>query len=369
LTRAWAAVVAVAVVVILLTEGYLSSALQRIEPASSLPADCSTPEVDFLGYSDSLDELRYEGVKAGGLSALTYDPKRKLYYALADGGSGDAPARFYTLSAPLEQGRLTDLIILDGTILRDPQGKPFTGANFDGEAIALTSEEELLVASETEPSIRRFSLEGRFLEELSVPQRFLENPKGHARNNQTFESLALSPSGRTLYTANERPLSVDEARSFPRNQLESLMGMPDRVRVLRYTDSGSSSFEPSGEFFYPLERGNNLSELVALPKGELLVLERRGRRIFRVSLGGAKNVAGEENLAASNTAPLKKELVVDVDDNCPLPSGDNPSFGLLESMTLGPELPGRQQTLVMLSDDDYSTGLKTRIIVLSIRLR
>jgi hypothetical protein len=362
-----AAVVAVAVVVILWAGGVLPSALQL---ASSLSADCSNTEVDFLGYSDSLDEQRYEGVKVGGLSGLTYDPKRKLYYALADGGPEDVPTRFYTLSVPLEQGRLNDPIISDVTILRNPKGKPFTGANSDSEAVALTSERELLVASETEPSIRRFSLEGRFLEELLVPQKFLKVPKGYSRPNQTFESLALSPSDRTLYTANEQSLFVDEARRFPRRQLESLMGMlRTRVRVLSYTDSGSSSLEPSREFFYRLEGGSELSELIAFTERDLLVLERGNRQIFRVSLDGAENVAGEEDLAASNTAPLGKELLVDVDDNCPLPSDNNKSFGLLEGMTLGPELPGRQQTLIMLSDDNYSTVLKTRMIVLSIRLR
>ena len=368
MTRALAAVT---VVVILLAGGCLSSPLQRIKPASSLPADCSNTEVDFLGYSDSLDEQRYEGVKVGGLSGLTYDPKRKLYYAfaLADGGAEDVPTRFYTLRVPLEQGRLTDPIILDRTLLRDPKGKPFTGANFDSEAVALTSDRELLVASETEPSISRFSLEGRFLGELPVPQKFLTIPKGHSRYNQTFESLALSPTGRTLYTANEQSLFVDEAKSFPRKQLENLMGVRTRVRVISYTDSGSSSFEPSREFFYRLEWRSELSELIAFTKSELLVLEKGRRQIFRVSLDGAENVAGEENLAASNTAPLGKDLLVDVDDDCPLPSGGNETFGLLEGMILGPELPGRQQTLLMLSDDNYSTSLKTRMIVLSIRLR
>ncbi len=363
------AAVAVTVVVTLLAGGLHASALRCAKPASSPPADRSTPEVGFLGYSDSLDEQRYEGVKVGGLSGLTYDPKRKLYYALADGGSENVPARFYMLSVPLAQGGPIDPIILDATILRDPKGKPFTGADFDGEAIDLTSEEELLVVSETGPSIRRFSLGGRFLEELPVPQKFLQEPKGYARYNQTFESLALSPSGRALYTANERALSADEARIFPRKQLESWIGMPERVRVLSYADSGSSSFQPSEEFFYRPEWGSELSELVAFPGRGLLALERGGRRIFRVSLDGAENVAKEENLAASNTAPLGKELLVDVDDNCPLPSDDNKSFGLLEGMTLGPELPGRRQTLVMLSDDNYSPSLKTRMIVLSIRSR
>ena len=152
--------------------------------AGSPPADCSTPEVDFLGHSDALSEQRYEGVKVGGLSGLAYDPERDVYYALPDGHLKNVPARFYTLSAPLEQGRLVDPVISDATIFRDLQGKPFTGANFDGEAIVHTSERELWIVSETEPSIRRFSREGRFLEELPLPRRFMVAPRGYARDTK-----------------------------------------------------------------------------------------------------------------------------------------------------------------------------------------
>src|ERR687893_107299 len=71
-------------------------------------------------------------------------------------------------------------------------GQPFTGANFDGEGIALTPEGELLISSETEPSIRRFALDGTLLGELLVPDRFLVEG-GQAQLNQTFESLSASP--------------------------------------------------------------------------------------------------------------------------------------------------------------------------------
>ena len=360
--------------VVIFLNSCFSYAPRSLESAGLPPTNCSPSEVDFLGYSDVLDEQRYEGVKVGGISGLAYNPERDLYYALPDGrgaaGSLDnIPTRFYTLSAPLEQGRLTDPTILDATILRAPQGEPFTGANFDGEAIALTSEEEVLVVSEIEPSIRRFSLDGKFREEMLVPQKFLVAPEGYARDNHTFESLALSPSGRTLFTANEQPISTDEARWFLGNHLERLLGKRERVRLLRYENRGSSSLEPSEEFFYRTEWRRDLSGIVALSESELLVLEKERRQIFRVSLDGAEDVSDEENLAVSDAMPLEKELLVDVDDDCPLPSDSEDSFGLLEGISLGPELPDGRQTLLLLSDDEFSTDEKTRMIALGIRLR
>ena len=167
-----------------------------IKPPAAAAAAAATPgcrasEVVFLGYSDALDGYYYEGLPIGGLSGLTYDASRDLYYAVADSQVGSDPARFYAPKAPLEGERLADPLVSDVTVLRDPQGKPFTGANLDGEGIAVTREGELLIASEIEPSILRFSLEGRFLGQLEVPQKFLVAPKGYAKANASFEGLEL----------------------------------------------------------------------------------------------------------------------------------------------------------------------------------
>jgi hypothetical protein len=123
------------------------------------------PGVEFLGYSDALDKQRLEGTMVGGLSALAYDPARDLYYSLVD-NERTAPARFYTLRAALERGRLAGVQLVAVTVLRDAAGRPFTGLDFDGEGLALTADGELLISSETEPAIRRFSLDGRLLAEL-----------------------------------------------------------------------------------------------------------------------------------------------------------------------------------------------------------
>lgn len=325
------------------------------------PDGCLNFGVDFIGHSAALEGESYRGTKVGGLSGLAYDHSRNVYYALADSGVESTPARFYTLKARLEDGRLADPVITDVTNLRNAQGEPFTGYDFDGEDIVLTRRGEILIASETEPSIRKFSLDGHLLAELPVPQKFLIKPKGYGRYNGTLESLDLaSNDDPALFTANERPLTIDDPNP-------SEEGRP--LRILRYEVRGSSAgFEPAQEFFYLTEPGASIAAIAALSERELLVLEKETRQIFRVSLDERSDVSGEETLAASGAEPLEKELLVDL-DYCEMPSDDEQPYGHLEGLEVGPELPKGRRMLLLQTDDDFTGRYKTRTIALGIRAR
>jgi hypothetical protein len=295
------------------------------------------------------------------------------------------------LRLPTSGQKLGKPKILGVTTLRDENGQPFTGTNFDGEGIALTPEGELLISSETEPSIRRFALDGTYLGELPVPERFLVQGGG-GQTNQTFESLSLSPDGQSLFTANEGYLSADG---------ETADG-GDRIRILRYEDEAQGGFVPADEFYYLADPGLGVVDIVALSEEELLVMERGFQagvgntvRIYRVSLEGATDVSGVDSLATSGVEPVQKELLVDL-ASCP-PSGataapgavqewlvdlaDCPSGGVeaapgaiqanplldnFEAITLGPVLPDGRQSLVLVSDDNFNRSQTTRVIVLAV---
>jgi hypothetical protein len=322
------------------------------------PGPQTTPfnsEVIFLGYSDELDERVYGGTKLGGLSGLAYDTRKDLYYAVLDRESRDAPARFYALRLPFDDGQLGDPQILGVTFLRDPSGQPYTGGDFDGEGIAVTSRGELLVASESEPSIRRFSLDGRFLAQLPVARKFHVAPKGQTRSNGSFESLSISPDGRSLFTAPQYPLSVDGRSSEGHH----------RIRLLLYEKRGQAGFQPSEEFFYLTEPGTSVNDIVALSERKLLVLE--SSLIFRVSLDEAEDVSGEKALASSQAVPVEKELLVNLAD-CPLPSVANDRPGFPEGLELGESLPGGGRMLVVVSDDNFESTLKTGVMALAVRM-
>lgn len=268
---------------------------------------------------------------------------------------------------PVEDSGLSEPEILDVTILRDAQGNPFTGANFDGEEIALTRDDELLISSETGPSIYRFALDGTFLGELPVPERF----RIQKQTNQTFESLSLSPNGRSVFAVNEGYLTEDG---------ETANGS-DSIRILRYEDRGPVGFEPAEQYFYLADPGLGVVDIVALSESELLVLERgfvsgEGNmvRIYKVSLAGAQDVSDEPSLASTDAQPLEKELLVDLAD-CP-PDGVttpgtqvNPLLDNYESLALGPRLPGGRRSLILQSDDNFSTGQITCVVTLGVENR
>ena len=323
---------------------------------------CATG-VDLYGFSDALDKQAYEGTDVGGLSGLTYDRKRDVYYSLVD-NQGTTAARFYTLRLPVDGSGLGEPEVLDVTILQDENGQPFTGANLDGEGIAITPDNELLVSSETEPAIRRFALDGTYLGALTVPERFSDEKQ----DNQTFESLSLSPNGRSLFTANEGYLTGDG---------ETADGS-DRLRILRYEDRGAGGFEPTEQYFYLADPGLGVVDIAALSETELLVLERgfvsgEGNtiRIYRVSLDGAEDVSDVESLAESGLEPVEKELLVDLVD-CPSDGATtpgtqvNPLLDNYESLTLGPRLPGGDRSLLLQSDDNFGSGQVTRVVALEV---
>lgn len=309
------------------------------------------------------------GFRVGGLSGIARAADG-TYLAVVD-NEGETPARVFRLA-----------FTVSGNGVAPPPGKTplevpvaaiplagFDGKNFDGEGLALEPSGEMLISSETEPSIREFSLEGRTLRSLPVPELFLAGRGRGIRNNLGFESLTLAPGGDVLWTANERALQQDAPEDLAR---------PSPVRLLRY-ERRNGGFVPGAQFVYEVEpiqqkRGagfqtRGLSDLLALPGGDLLALEREfveGRglaiQIFRVSPAGATDVSGLESLAGQSWTPVRKTLVYDFARSGLVP--DN-----LEGMTFGPTLPDGSRTLVLVSDNNFNPLQKTQIVALRLSRR
>lgn len=271
------------------------------------------------------------------------------------------------MRVPLDGGTLGTPEIIAVTILRGPDGTPYTGRTIDAEGMALLPDGDLLIASELEPSIRRFAPEGRQRDQLPVPPRFLVKPAGEASTNLTFESLALTTDGRILYTANEGPLGPDGFATPVRA----------RLRLLRYTTD--PTFQPTAQFFYLAEVAQGLSEIATLGPNDLLTLERgfipglgNTIRLFRVSLAGATDLTVRASLADPDLTPVPKTLLVDLGLCTPgevIHPGKqaNPLLDNIESVTLGPVLPDGRQSLILQSDDNFGADQVTRIYALAFR--
>lgn len=335
-----------------------SSCVQRVLRPQAAPA------LSLLGAGPLvIPRVQVDGLRVGGLSGIARVPDG-TWLAVVD-SEGENPARVFRLAFSVGEGGITL-----------PAGKPvrevpvaairlagLDGRNFDGEGIALEPSGRLLVSSETEPSIRELSAGGEPLAQLPVPDAFLAAKAKGIRNNQGFESLTLAPAGDVLWTANERALQQDgpddPSRSSP-------------VRLLRY-DRQVDGFVPGAQFVYEVEpiarpglgfKVRGLAELLALPGGDLLALERelvQGRgfsiQIYRVSLAGATDVSGLASLAGKTWTPVRKALLYDFARASFVP--DN-----LEGMALGPPLPDGSRTLVLVSDDNFDPLQQTQLVAL-----
>src|SRR5262245_57093240 len=85
------------------------------------------PALQFLGQSIVPTGTTFAGTTIGGLSSITYDKKRGVFYAVSDDQSQFNPARFYTLHIDLSSGNLADGDVhFDGvTTLLAPDGQPY----------------------------------------------------------------------------------------------------------------------------------------------------------------------------------------------------------------------------------------------------
>src|SRR5439155_23676512 len=155
----------------------------------------------------------------------------------------------------------------------------------DHEGIAyFAPHNSVFVSEETTPGVHECSLtDGRRLQSLQTPDVFLH---GHTIRNRGFESLTLSADGKSLWTANEHALTIDGSPGTPAEPF----GSTTRVRLLRYALDADGHPTPREQFVYQtsgvheLAGFNSLTDLVALPDGRLLALERSaGKNIHGVA--------------------------------------------------------------------------------------
>ena len=122
--------------------------------AGGAPASASDgskpPSLEFLGQAIVPTGTTFAGTTVGGLSSITYDAARGVFYSLSDDPSQFQPARFYTVRVDVSDGHLDngDVAFTGVTTLQAPGGGPYPPPSLDPEGLTLTKSGELIVTSE-----------------------------------------------------------------------------------------------------------------------------------------------------------------------------------------------------------------------------
>ncbi|MEU2352322.1 esterase-like activity of phytase family protein [Streptomyces misionensis] len=316
-------------------------------PANPPAGHACSPAVTIDGFTEALDKTTYHGTFVGNFSALAVDRDGSLA-ALSD---------------------RSDLFRLGSRTLA-PRGVVHLlderGADLDSEGLVIDRDGTRLVGSETEPSVRRYSPDGRILDRLPVPSSLLVAPAGRATANATFEGLTLLPGGHTLLASMEEPLAGDAA---------------DLVRFQTWARTAGGRFRLAAQYAYRIDAGLGVPEVQATPDGRLLVLERgftagvgNTVRLYLADPRHATDTRGIENLTGQpGVRPIRKTLLADIAD-CPSLGATakqpqpNPLLDNIEGMTVtGRDHAGRLKVLLV-SDDNQNAVQTTRFYHLRVRV-
>ncbi|WP_165354545.1 esterase-like activity of phytase family protein [Tropicimonas sp. IMCC6043] len=334
-------------------------------PASSQDA----PGLRFLGAAEIATGTRFEGTEIGGLSGLAWRGG-DAWLAISDDG---ADPRVYDFTLTLQEERLgAGSIRIDAVRRLTPAGGGRFKPPLDPEAIALGPGGWIYVADEGytwkgHPSqVRIFNGDFASRGSLAPPPKIrpdgFRNDLGSrgVRRKFGFESIAITPDGRRLFTAVEQALLQDGPAVGP--------AIGSRTRLFSY-DLESGAAGP--EYAYPLapvpgmlplplaQEAAGLVGLLALDNaGGFLALERSftlstgfSVRLFRVDTAGATDVSGDFVLPEDAIPVRKRELL------------DLANLGIeldnMEGMALGPELATGERLLLLVSDNNFRARQRT----------
>ena len=250
----------------------------------------------------------------------------------------------------------------DGAPIPDSLGSDREGIEFNPENETVCISNEHTGADQSRPSIACHRMDdGRMIRLLRTDGPDMMKVFSTQRLNGGFESITRRPDGGEIWTANEMPLTVD---SEPPSDTTGAV-----VRLQKF-DVG---MKPVAQYAYRLDpypqkiampprfRGyavNGLSELLMLPGGALLALERTFAgdtsgfpnlriRIYQVDVEGATDVSGigpDVGLRRAKYRPASKRLLWEK------------NFGLtnsnFEGMALGPQLRNGDLPLILCADNN-----------------
>ena len=279
----------------------------------------------------------------------------------------------------------------DGTL---NDGKPWLGQEkgFDHEAIVKVSDSTLVIASEGYCRLKEYPILHTSADAAKVdyPQNLWESrwPSSDFYPNYNFESLAFDSVHQYLWTIPESTLRKDGQPATPQN------GLANRLRLMRlnwgkmkedsnkeeYSEQESSKKDSRyvATYAYQMDQPSThkkadvyvmgVSELCALPDGQLLVLEREAFipkikigafckcKLYLINPLNSEEFSMKEKFS-SDTPFLKKRLLTEWKTGLSL---SKRSFANYEGMCLGPKLEDGSQVVILLSDsqDQYAGVLK-----------
>ncbi|MCG1036375.1 esterase-like activity of phytase family protein [Polaribacter sargassicola] len=319
-------------------------------------------QLNFLDEYILADSLKLNNEKIGGLSGVDF--ANNQYYFVVDDAKNP---RVLSGDIIVANNKITAVDFKKSIYLKDSTSQFYQENVLDLEsvfvdeetgAINLTSEGS--INYNKTPSVFNIDKNGKFLESFQLPKS-LSNLKT-IKHNAVLEGSSKSFDKKGFWVAMEGVLTVDgEEPTFTKQS--------SPIRITYYDKTSKNATK---QFAYQLEhitkpaKGkinlNGVTAILEYQKNRFFIVERTYQsgyesygniiRIFDVVLDDeVTNILNVDSLKSTKFVPLKKRLVFnfeDVKDKLTDRIIDN-----IEGITFGSKLPNGNQTLILISDDNF----------------
>jgi hypothetical protein len=374
-------------------------------------------------------------------SSVAYTGHDDVFLAAPDRGPFDGRTnvpyltRFHFLRITVNPGALfpnIDVELLETRFFKGKGNSDFVGdayafstddpldtLRFDPEGVRVSRDGHFYISDEYGPYIRKFNREGRLVERIDVPEKFLLNPvsgrqSGDINNptdaaslelspafnvtgrqaNRGMEGLAITPDGGTLVGIMQNALIQDNGLAILNdpNLVPGRRGLNNRILTVDLTHGETH------EYVYTVDainQGRGVNEMLAINDHEFLVLERDNRtmlanppttpalkRIYKIDLSknGLNDVSDVSDVvslpetgaqfAGMGRVAVRKTLFIDLLKDVYKVNATQTIKDVIaekpEALVWGPRLPDGRLVLYVLTDNDLNPALPTQIYAFAV---
>jgi hypothetical protein len=348
----------------------------------------ANPKLTLVSSVEVHFNQEFKNTVIGGLSGIDYDAKKDLYYFISDDRAVYNEARFYTAKIHLSPYKIDSLAFKNVVSFRNAAGEKHSNwetkpaFSIDPEDIRFNAKNNTLVwISEgarvvtpnisvlQDPAIQSTDLNGNFVNEFPLPSNLrIQKEEQGPRNNSVLEGLTFDSTYKTLYAAIEEPLFEDDnPASLTKGGLVRLYEFDAKSR--KNTAQYAYLLDPIAHEPNPKEAFavNGISAIQYYGKDQLLVVERSYStgtqactiKVYLCDFSKATDVKNLTSLKNDSYSLASKKLVLNMDDLSIFI--DN-----IEGVTFGPKLANGKQSLLFVSDNNFSAKQKTQILLFEV---
>lgn len=347
--------------------------------------------IPTLKYINTLEipfKQEFKNTVIGGLSSIDYDIKNDLYYFISDDRSLYNDARFYTGKIKFTADTLNLVAFQNVVSLKNASGQTYSNwekypnSSIDPEEMRYNPKTKSVVWSSEgarvitkdfaviqNPSLQFAELNGDYSSTFELPTNLdMQKVAKGPRSNGVLEGITFNKDYSTVYTNVEEPLYEDDT------QATTTKG--GLIRIFKFDTKSRKNTAQYAYLLDPIAHEpvsktsfavNGISTIQYYDNNQLLVVERSystGKqactvKVYLCDLSFATDVKNMDSLQNQEFTSASKKLILNMDD-----------LGIfidnIEGITFGPKLANGKQSLLFVTDNNFSEKQKTQILLFEV---